>query len=37
MDQKRFAELLESANEALEYAKGRREMRTTERPRPVSA
>jgi hypothetical protein len=37
MDQKRFAELLESANGALEHANGRREMRTTERPPPVSA
>jgi hypothetical protein len=32
MDQKLFAELLESANEALEHAKGKRELRTTEVP-----
>lgn len=40
MDQKVFAELLESANEALEHAKGKRELRTTELPpppRPVDA
>jgi putative transcriptional regulator len=38
MDQKLFAELLESANEALEHARGKRELRTTElppAPRPV--
>jgi putative transcriptional regulator len=34
MDQKLFAELLESANEALEHAKGKRELRTTEVPPP---
>src|SRR2546426_12552142 len=34
MDQKIFAELLESANEALEHAKGKRELRTTELPPP---
>jgi putative transcriptional regulator len=34
MDQKTFAELLESANEALEHAKGKRELRTTELPPP---
>src|SRR2546425_12214287 len=34
MDQKIFAELLESANEALEHAKGKRELRTTELPLP---
>lgn len=34
MDQKLFAELLESANEALEHAKGKRELRTTELPPP---
>jgi putative transcriptional regulator len=34
MDQKLFAELLESANEALEHAKGKRELRTTELPLP---
>src|SRR5213592_3182335 len=32
MDQKIFAELLESANEALEHAKGKRDLRTTELP-----
>src|SRR5712691_13446702 len=34
MDQKVFAELLESANEGLEHAKGKRELRTTELPPP---
>ena len=34
MDQKIFAELLESANEALEHAKGKRELRTAELPPP---
>jgi len=34
MDQKLFAELLESANEALEHAKDKRELRTTELPPP---
>ncbi len=34
MDEKIFAELLESANEALEHAKGKRELRTTELPSP---
>src|SRR5437899_12420397 len=34
MDQKLFAELLESANDALEHAKGKRELRTTELPPP---
>jgi len=34
MDQKIFAALLESANEALEHAKGKRELRTTELPPP---
>ncbi len=34
MDQKIFAELLESANEALEHAEGKRELRTTELPPP---
>jgi len=34
MDQKVFAELLDSANEALEHAKGKRELRTTELPPP---
>jgi len=34
MDQKTFAELLESANEALEHAKGKRELRTAELPPP---
>lgn len=34
MNQKTFAELLESANEALEHAKGKRELRTTELPPP---
>src|SRR5712692_3741954 len=34
MDQKIFAELLESANQALEHAKGKRELRTTELPPP---
>ncbi len=34
MDQKVFAELLESANEALEHAQGKRELRTTELPPP---
>jgi len=34
MDQKVFAELLASANEALEHAKGKRELRTTELPPP---
>src|SRR5437667_12609432 len=34
MDQKLFAGLLESANEALEHAKGKRELRTTELPPP---
>lgn len=34
MDQKIFAELLESANEALAHAKGKRELRTTELPPP---
>ena len=34
MDSKLFAELLESANEALEHAKGKRELRTTELPSP---
>jgi putative transcriptional regulator len=34
MDQKIFAELLESANEALEHAKGKRELRTTDLPPP---
>ncbi len=34
MDQKVFAEVLESANEALEHAKGKRELRTTELPPP---
>lgn len=34
MDQKVFAGLLESANEALEHAKGKRELRTTELPPP---
>ena len=32
MDEKIFAQLLESANEALEHAKGKRELRTTELP-----
>jgi len=31
MDNEIFAELLQSANEALEYSKGKRELRTTER------
>ena len=35
MDQKIFAELLESANEALEHAQGKRELRTTELPPPL--
>src|SRR5207302_11483439 len=34
MDEKIFAQLLESANEALEHAKGKRELRTTELPPP---
>jgi putative transcriptional regulator len=34
MDHKLFAELLQSANEALEHAKGKRELRTTELPPP---
>src|SRR5439155_5751000 len=34
MDQNVFAELLESANEALAHAKGKRELRTTELPPP---
>src|SRR5216117_1543328 len=34
MDQKVFADLLESANEALAHAKGKRELRTTELPPP---
>src|SRR5712692_8524267 len=34
MDQKIFAELLDSANEALEHADGKRELRTTELPPP---
>jgi putative transcriptional regulator len=34
MDNKLFAELLQSANEALEHAKGKRELRTTELPPP---
>ena len=34
MEQKVFAELLESANEALEHAQGKRELRTTELPTP---
>src|SRR5713226_4913468 len=34
MDQKIFAALLESANQALEHAKGKRELRTTELPPP---
>src|SRR5207245_1271907 len=34
MDQKIFAELLESANEALVHADGKRELRTTELPPP---
>lgn len=29
-----FAELLESANEALEHAQGKRDLRTTELPPP---
>lgn len=40
MDQKTFAELLESANEVLAHAKGKRDLRTTELPpppRPVDA
>lgn len=40
MDDKLFAELLESATEALEHAKGKRELRTTELappPAPVVA
>jgi putative transcriptional regulator len=40
MDQKVFAELLASANEALAHAKGKRELRTTAlppSPRPVDA
>jgi hypothetical protein len=32
MDNKIFAELLQSANEPLEHAKGKREFRTTELP-----
>jgi len=36
MDNKLFAELLQSANEALEHAKGRRELRTIELPPPPS-
>jgi len=32
MDHKLFAELLQSANQALEHAKGKRELRTTELP-----
>lgn len=34
MDQRIFAELMESANEALEHTKGKRELRTTELPPP---
>jgi putative transcriptional regulator len=34
MDQKVFGELLESANQALEHAQGKRELRTTELPPP---
>jgi len=34
MDERIFAELLESANEALEHAKGKRELRTAELPAP---
>jgi hypothetical protein len=37
MDNKFFAELLQSANEALEHAKGNRELRTTELPPPPEA
>src|SRR5712692_7561245 len=36
MDQRIFAELLESTTEALEHAKGKRELRTTELPPPPS-
>ena len=36
MDPNIFAELLESANEALEHAKGKRELRSTELPPPPS-
>jgi putative transcriptional regulator len=34
MDNRLFADLLQSANEALEHAKGKRELRTTELPPP---
>ena len=34
MNRKVFAELLEAANEALEHAKGKRELRTAELPPP---
>jgi hypothetical protein len=32
MDDRVFTELLQSANEALEHARGKRELRTTELP-----
>ena len=40
MDAKTFAELMDSAGEALEHARGKRELRTTvlpEAPRPMAA
>ncbi len=37
MKEELFSELLESANQALEHARGRRELRTTLLPKPPAA